>query len=264
MSLQIGSISSDALGVVVEAYPSRVLPDRRQAVYEIIGRNGDFVDVYGGTYGQTFSNFIQNYDIYMNAESNGLEKKAREVAEWLYNSPSLGYAEKGYIELQDSYEPDCYREGYFVGPVDVASTLARFGRCTVSFSCKPQKFLKSGRTTVALTTGDNTLTNPTIIGGMTGWASSPIFYFQNLTGPVTLKFNGSNSSKYYLNVTETGTYRFDTANGNVSKGGVVDNSILEYVTTWDLPVLYNTVNVTPDAGVTFGAGSWIMPRWWLL
>ena len=263
MSITIGSTSSDSVGVIVEAYPSRIIPDRKQAVFEVVGRNGDIVDVYGARSMQSFSNYIQQYDIYMNAESVGLEQRARRVAKWLYNSSTLGYAERGYIELQDSYEPDYYREAYFVGPADVASTLARFGRCTISFSCKPQKFLLSGQTSIPLTSGTNTFTNPSNLGGGIGWYSHPRLYFVNLTGPVKLQFeNGT----YRLNVPTTQTWiTWDTDTGEVINSSGLVNNYLEYVNTWDMPFLNTKLYITPDAGVTFDTpASTIRPRWWLL
>lgn len=267
MSLQIGTISSDTIGVVVERYPSRVLPDRKQAVYNVIGRNGDIVDYYGGTYRQSFNNFTLNYEIYMNAETYGLEKKAREVAAWLYNSPSLGYAEKGYIELQDSYETDCYREGYFIGPVDVESTLARFGRCTISFSCKPQKFLLSGRTPVLLANGPNTytFTNPTIIGSMRGWSSQPYIEFHNLNGSLSILFNQTDYYLLDILVQGPGDYIIDAENESVKGPNGYDNTILKPYGTYDMPVLYDEIDIVPSgSGITFDATSFVLPRWWML
>lgn len=268
MSLQIGTISSDTLGVVVERYPSRVLPERKQGVFEVIGRNGDIVDVYGGTYRQSFRNFTLNYEVYINAETDGLEKKAREVALWLYNSPSLGYAERGYIELQDSYETDCYREGYFIGPVDVESTLARFGRCTISFSCKPQKFLLSGRTPVLLDSGvpaTYTFTNPTIIGSMKGWASHPYIEFHNLTGNISILFNQTDYYFLDVNIQGPGDYIIDTENESVKGPNGYDNTILQPYGTYEMPVLYDEINIANSGlGSTYDADSFVLPRWWML
>lgn len=140
--------NSDSLGVIVEHYPIRVLPERVQTATEIAGRNGALLTVDGN-----WQNYEQEYEVYISAEKRGLVRAARAVAEWLT-------APVGYQRLEDSYEPDVYRMAFYEGGQDIESILNRFGRATISFNCKPQRFLKSGEATKTFTAAGS-LTNIT-------------------------------------------------------------------------------------------------------
>lgn len=141
-------VSSDDLRIRIERYPSRILPERSQTLTEVPGRNGGLLIVDGN-----FRNYQQEYEVYISAERSGLVRAARAVAEWL-ESP------QGYQRLEDSYEPDIYREAYYAGGGDIESILNRFGRATISFNCKPQRYLKSGEVSKTFSSA-GTLTNVT-------------------------------------------------------------------------------------------------------
>lgn len=132
-----GGRSSDNVRVVVERYPNLPRPARKQEVVQVPGRNGDLIFQQ-----DAFENYIQPYDIYISAELPRLPPVARKVAEWLYGP-------KGYQRLEDWYEPEYYRMAYYSGPVEIENILNRFGRATIEFNCKPQRFLKAGEWPIA-------------------------------------------------------------------------------------------------------------------
>lgn len=68
----------------------------------------------------------------------------------------------GYQELVDSYHPDEFRLAYYAGPFDpnVFDTLET-GEFDLSFTCKPQRYLFSGKTTTSYTASEY-ITNPTL------------------------------------------------------------------------------------------------------
>lgn len=136
-------VPSDHVGVVVEHYPDQPGPARQYETISVPGRNGDLIIDRG-----SYSNYTQSYDIYFSAEHSrlyrGAPMGARAVRAWL-----LGPV--GYQVLEDSYDPDFYRTAYYVGPPDVENIMNRFGRLTISFNCKPQRWRKDGRRSVTLT-----------------------------------------------------------------------------------------------------------------
>lgn len=61
-----------------------------------------------------------------------------------------------YCRLQDSYDTTIYREAFLMGGYDLENILNKFGRCTITFSCKPQKYLITGDTPISIPAGSTT------------------------------------------------------------------------------------------------------------
>lgn len=126
--------------VYIEHYPSRPRPARKIETESVPGRNGDVIFVQ-----DAWENYDQEYEIAFGTEdlsgtyswSGQMSLLAHEVAEWLF-------APEGYQILYDSYEPETFRLAYFKGPYDVESILNRYGRATITFNCRPERFLFSG------------------------------------------------------------------------------------------------------------------------
>ena len=227
--------TSDTLGVVVEHYPVRVVPERALTETEIAGRNGALIQYDGN-----WSNYEQEYEVYISAEKTGLVRAARAVAEWLS-------APVGYQRLEDSYEPDVYRMAYYAGGQDIESILNRFGRATISFNCKPQRYLKSGEATKTLT-GSGTLTN------ITQFDALPIITVYG-SGVGTVTVNDTTVS-----ISEIDSYIvLDCELMDAYKGTVNKNP---YISAADFPVLKAGVNnISFTGGVT---SLDIVPRWWTI
>lgn len=129
--------SSQDFGIVVENPPSIRRPARKFTKYTIPGRNGDIVEQQ-----DAWDNYTQKYTIWAGGDDYGSAPITYSaISSWLL-SP------KGYQRLEDNFEPDIYREAYFVGPVDADNLLTKVGRCELSFICKPQRFLKIGEKTI--------------------------------------------------------------------------------------------------------------------
>lgn len=227
--------TSDTLGVVVEHYPVRVVPERALTETEIAGRNGALIQYDGN-----WNNYTQEYEVYISAEKTGLVRAARAVAEWLS-------APVGYQRLEDSYEPDVYRMAYYAGGQDIESILNRFGRATISFNCKPQRYLKSGEATKTLT-GSGTLTN------ITQFDALPIITVYG-SGVGTVTVNDTTVS-----ISEIDSYIvLDCELMDAYKGTVNKNP---YISAADFPVLKAGVNnISFTGGVT---SLDIVPRWWMI
>lgn len=264
MSIKWHGVSSDNWNVVVEKYPNRIIPAAKYTQYEIPGRSGDYLYFnahFGGE--RNYANYVQRYEVYLSAETDGLEHVAKEVARWLYARPtSPGISSDGYFQLEDSYDQDLtYRWAQFVGPVDVESSLARFGRCTIEFLCKPKRFYKSGNTPITLSTGVNTLTNPTYDAGLNfGFRAKPLLTFINLNGKITIS-DGNNI--WVLDGTPSGKYNMfcDEMDITGPNGDAFNN--LYFINSYDFPSVLNTIEFTLATGASVGQIE-IYPRWWTL
>lgn len=227
-------INSDTLGLTVERYPARPRPAKKYSVISIPGRNGDlYVEVDTGAY----SNCTQYYDIGIRGKAEGLPMAARSVTDWLY-SPV------GYQRLEDSYEPDVFRMAYFAGPLDVENMLNILGRASIEFSCKPQRFLKSGESSVAVTSG---IYNPTAFPAL------PII---NITGSGAGRLQ---VGEYVIEILSLdGSITLDSETQNAYRGTTNLNST---ISAPEFPQL-----IAGDNEITY-TGAWtieIIPRWWTL
>ena len=138
--------SSDDVGVIVERYPSVTIPTRKQEKISIPGRSGDLIIEQ-----DAYENYTQRYDIYVSAEQPRLTTVSHIVAEWLMM--------KGYQRLEDSYWADTFRLACYKGGTSIENVLNRFGRATIEFDCKPQRYYKNGDLPLILENGQQ-LANP--------------------------------------------------------------------------------------------------------
>lgn len=152
MSLTFNGTTSDSLRVIVERYPDRPVPERIVQTIRVPGRSGVL------TVSEGWDNVVQDYDVYISAEAQGLPSASAGMVAWLLSA-------EGYHRLEDSYNPGIYRLARLINPQDCINYFNRFGRCTLSFDCMPQRWLTSGE--VATTyTADATITNPTAYAAM--------------------------------------------------------------------------------------------------
>ena len=131
---------SDEFGLTIENLPESIHAMRRGEIYQIEGRNGDFVREDG-----TYDNYVQPYQVWSRNFETGRDayQNGRDIAAWLIGS-------SGYCRLEDTYEPEHFRLARFAGPIEVQSILRQFGRATLEFDCRPERFMKSGAVPVTL------------------------------------------------------------------------------------------------------------------
>lgn len=162
--------SSKDYHIQVEHPPGYDIPEKDYDVVHVPGRNGDIIIGKG-----SYKNIKKEYEISFGSLSRKFSYMAREVAEWLSSSST-------YARLEDSYEPDYYRLGLFVGPTNIENILDHGGRAKIEFTCKPQHFLKNGDK-VILFSSAGSLKNPT------NQTSFPIITVRG-TGTGTINVNG--------------------------------------------------------------------------
>ncbi len=228
--------SSDDVHVIVEHYPAVKLAGRKLETQSVPGRSGDLLFPQ-----DAFENYTQPYDIYVSAESIRLPRAMREVAQWLC-------APVGYQKLEDSYDMDTYRMAYYSGTLDVASILHKFGRATIEFNCKPQRYLRSGDTAIQAEQGQ-TLLNPT------AFTALPLITVTG-TGAGTLTVGDTTVT---INSMPKGAIVFDSDTMNAYYGAANLNSTISAPEFPTLGAGESTVRWTGSI-----TGVEIIPRWWTL
>lgn len=143
------NVASTKMRVFVEHYPDRIIPERKMEKVSVPGRNGDIIFSQ-----DAFENYDQPYDIYVSAEVTELPIAMHHVTDWLYA--------KGYNRLEDSYDPDTFRLAVFKGPHNLENIFNKFGRATIVFNCRPERFLKDGEFVRSFSESGGVLENPTI------------------------------------------------------------------------------------------------------
>lgn len=148
--------SSKEIGLEVETFPSYQSPKRSYEKIHIPGRNGDLLIDNG-----SWENTERSYEVSIGSYRRRYYEMMNAVSEWLHSAIS-------YVRLEDSYEPEYYRLAAYLEDVSMTNLFNRGGKATITFDCKPQRFLKLGDVPIILTEKSTTIQNPT------GFASLPI------------------------------------------------------------------------------------------
>lgn len=105
-------------------------PERDIENISVPGRNGDLLIDNG-----RFKNIPVSYPISI---CQDFARNADEARAWLL-------CKAGYRRLEDEYNPDIFRMATFKGPINFdVQFLSRAGDATLTFDCKPQRFLVEG------------------------------------------------------------------------------------------------------------------------
>lgn len=162
--IYFNGISSKDLGIEVETFPKYEIPEKEVTKYEIAGRNGEIVVDHG-----TFKNVNVEYDISVLVKDGDYNSRLHAIASWLY-SPS------GYARLEDSYDSECYRMARMSSNTSFENLFNQAGKATLTFDCKPQRFLKKGEEQIEYndTESTTTLINPSF------FSSKPLLKICNI------------------------------------------------------------------------------------
>lgn len=162
--IYFNGISSKDLGIEVETFPKYEIPEKEVTKYEIPGRNGEIVVDHG-----TFKNVNVEYDISVLVKDGDYNSRLHAIASWLY-SPS------GYARLEDSYDSECYRMARMSSNTSFENLFNQAGKATLTFDCKPQRFLKKGEEQIEY---NNVSTNTTLINP-SFFSSKPLLKICNI------------------------------------------------------------------------------------
>ena len=165
-----GGVSSADYGIYISGNGVYNAPERAVELVDIPGRNGAVVldngrfemvevEYAAGVFGGSQADFRKAMSDFRNAI----------------------LSQTGYQRLEDTYHPDEFREALYVSGLEadpvMMSTAAEF---SMKFTCKPQRFLKSGEAKVSVASGGK-ITNPT------PFDSGPVI---EVTGYGSLDFGG--------------------------------------------------------------------------
>lgn len=229
--------SSLEFGIYISGQKSFKAPEKDYEEIEVPGKNGTLILSKG-----RYKNVTIPYPAFIR---ENFAENAQNAKEWLFGA-------EGYQRLEDDYNPDVFRLAYFAGPIDFSMRfLNKSGEMTLSFNCKPQKYLKSGEQAIEVTNGGVVTNNwkpamplITVYGDSAGVLKVGDISVQikSLTDQITLDCEVLNA------------YR------QVGEGAPENKNLTIYAP--EFPVL-----PTGDTVITWTGGITkveIIPRWWTL
>lgn len=149
-ALTFDGTSSRNYGVYITGEAVYNAPERAVEMITIPGRNGAFALDKGH-----FENIEVSYPAGIFADTEA------DFAQAVSDFRNFLCSKRGYCKLSDEYNSGEYRMAIYKSGLEVTPTMLRAGEFTITFECKPQRFLTSGDTASAVTSG-GTLTNPTL------------------------------------------------------------------------------------------------------
>ena len=173
-------VASTDYGIVVSEAPVFERPNRKQTIIQVPGRNGSVIFPE-----DAWEDVVRSYNVWLSenvTEDSGGDKSGYLV-EYVDAFEAFLNSKKGYARLEDNFEPDIYRLAYYSGGDAFSNEMTQYGRATLRFTCRPERFLKSGETPVSVTNG-YTLTNPT------RFASKPIIHIEASNETVSVSIGG--------------------------------------------------------------------------
>ena len=141
-------ISSKDLHIQVQTEPDYDFPEKDYEVTHVPGRNGDIVIDQG-----SWQNVSRKYNLAMDAGKISYTEVASKLVQWLHSA-------SGYARLEDSYEPDFYRMAMYKDSGSISNIYNKAGQIEIEFTCKPQRYFKSGEIADIFTTSTE-YRNPT-------------------------------------------------------------------------------------------------------
>lgn len=160
-ALSFDNVSSRTYGVYITGEAVYNAPEREVEMISIPGRNGQFALDKG-----RFENIEVTYPagIFADSETN--------FADAISEFRNFLCSRKGYVRLQDEYNPNEYRMAIYKSGLEVEPAQLKAGEFEITFDCKPQRFLTSGETAVEMVVSGSLykdITNPTL------FESHPLF-----------------------------------------------------------------------------------------
>lgn len=242
-SITWNGVASDTIGIRIERAPTIIRPRRKADVISIAGRNGDLVMMQ-----DAWNNYVQPYDIFFGTgEYLSTETAADAVSAWLHSA-------NGYAYLEDTYEPDIIRRAYYVDEQEIENAITQYGRETIRFNCRPERFLKSGMEALTLSRSGMIIINPT------AFTSRPLLRIMG-NGAGTLTVAGLDNQAYSVNISAINSFiildceeqdAYATAGTNL-------NNLVTITDGVDFPRLVSGENrITWTGGISSVV---VVPRW---
>ena len=151
-TITFGGVLSSTYDIYISGEGVWSAPARDAEMVTIPGRNGAFVHDK-----ERFENIEVTYPAFIVKDNN---TNFKTKIDGFRNAMC---AQVGYQKLVDTFHADEYRMAAFIGGLEVSPILYNDHAATfdITFNCKPQRFLTSGDTAVAVA-NNGTITNPTL------------------------------------------------------------------------------------------------------
>jgi|LGOV01.1.fsa_nt_gb phage-related protein len=243
-------ISTEDMGVVIQAPPVYEFPSRDYEVIHIPGKSGDVL-IDNGSY----LNVKRTYYLASVFRPNtSFVANANAIVSWLMSA-------KGYVRLEDSYESEYYRLAMFRNPGQMVNMWDKATTLPVTFECKPQRFLKSGEIEKEVTQLDTyiKIVNPT------DYIATPEIVIEGSLDLVIDMYSGDD----YNTPDNTSQVDIEFAGEGVINSELEDcYNDTEYlnndvIITNGFPKLYPGVNWIKVSGTTL-MNCKVKPNWWTL
>lgn len=144
-----GGIDSHDYGLIVSNDSGFDSPERDVTEVKVPGRNGSLILDNG-----RFENQRVVYNCVLTEDFTAQANALRAAL----------MSQEGYQRLTDTFRPDVYRMGRIVEVTAKPGSRYENGQLTITFDCKPQKFLLTGETAVAVVASGGRIENPTAFG----------------------------------------------------------------------------------------------------
>ena len=235
-----GSVDSSNYGIVVGESPAFERPARKQTIIQVPGRNGSVIFPE-----DAWEDVVRSYNVWLSenvTEDSGGDKSGYLV-EYVDAFEAFLNSKKGYVRLEDNFEPDIYRLAYYSGGDAFSNEMTQYGRASLRFTCRPERFLKSGDIPVSVTNGA-TLTNPT------RFASKPIIHIEASNETISVSIGGKTITAEvtdYINIDceRMNAYRLPVENKNDKISGSFP-TIPSGSNTIGITGTYTKVEITPQ------------------
>lgn len=252
--IKFNGISSNDLGLIVQFIPTYKYPEREYESVTIPGRNGSLL-VDKGRYENTERTYSLA-KIYRPGEN--FVSSANQIVEWLSSA-------EGYARLEDSYEPEYYREALYKSDGEMANYYDTATAIDVTFDCKPQRWLIEGEKPQSIAINNNTHIGSIYLTNPTKFPAKPIIKFKTIANQdAVIEVLSESSTVLY-----TLTYARETASNDIT----IDCDLMECFTSTSFknsnltlsnsfPVINGKQKVQIRA--TNVTECEIIPRWWTL
>lgn len=263
---RFNNISSEDFHIRIASPPDYVIPNKNYIFTHIPGRNGDLVFDQGD-----YANTQKQYQISFPLEEYVLShpaltcreaflKLSNDIATWLFSG-------SGYFELSDSYEPNHYRIAT-INPEGLTLTnyLDQVGAGAITFNCKPERYLNSGKTVKSYSASSTKPTITSTFVNPTSFDSYPLLRVKKVvSNPKDAVSFAINSTTDFINVTglDNGNIVLDCEKQEAYYELSGANANSKVTLPKGFPVLNpgnNTITLTWANACTVD----ITPRWWTL
>lgn len=244
-TITFNGVSTESLGIKVKTFPDYEFPEPEIETVHIPGRNGDLVMPTG-----SYKNVSRKYTISKGSnEGNNFLTYANAIMNWL-NS-----AKGAYAELEDSYEPLYFRLACYKSANTAKNIFNKATEMNIEFYCKPQRFLKTGKTPITISSSGSTLNNST------NYTALPLYKISG-SGSGTFTITGSSGTSVSISISQITNGMYIDTNSQNAYSGTTDLNDKITLTNAYFPLLTAGGNViTWTGGIT---AIEVTPRWWTL